>query len=1061
MSSKTNIGLIASGEIFGFPAEAAVARIDGKTFVSGEILLGNRDVGDLVEKTVDSGLTKQLTSFLPSGKNKFSALFASRDSDVAFLLNGNGIVAGIAVGSGARFIVSLDTPKLKEGSDFEKKVADIATWACIDKLTLIAQTASAGGSNSLLKNLISEELFLTAPDSYSNYNLVVGGSFDLAKSDFGKTLQVLTGDGTKNLDFWVGGGSAGFAASFVCAKIKNSGLEIDDFKLDIEYRNGYPLFSVGGSLKIKMSDNSELGFGLKGLASPQSFQFSAYSLPNTRIYLNNTLFFSDLSLSIGVVTIPKPGMVFGMSARLTSDNLSVFAGFAISFPPPNINLFTAAITSKKENGRTSLKDIIKEIAEVDSPALNALDCIAVEDFDLQNAKVKSPTDTRNVKEWADEANKVLDESMQIGDAEITPMDNDYILTDKGTMRHYHIGSSGALSLNCQIFVCTAPTTLGIYSISPGFFICGVLDLFKLKIRFLFAVEKGESVTALLQIAPIELKVGNFTVFSIGASGKTLTEKPIDGGLAGQLVKPGTGATLFLRATKNTLDFYLNAKVNFLCGLFGMDALVVIRDKMVHIDVDFLLFGFKVIIKLATNYNDFSSSKFEFQLIFDASGFLEAVKKACQAIRDTARKVGQAIDSAKRSLTTAQNNVLTLQNQINDFNKRIDDCRAAIRSSRWYRVCFRIGKGLEIVGYEIAKAGIYVSMGIAIGVLEVAKAALSVGGAIAQGVLQATAFILEAATQILAIKRFEISATFNSEKKEFAANLDLIVLGKDVSIGRKIDLKDKKSIDDFVGGSIDDQAAKTSKDLEENKITKSSDTEDFIDLESLTAYSKCKDLGTARQRYDYALALEENTSNMLQELNLAHFQAYGEEYSGWREHAAELVRLNRDNEVNDMQMAMAFDEEFSKNLDTVLENIPSSRAPEMSKIVSDLVSATRIYAQSKASKIMRGEIERPKNLMEQMEADIEKAKQAKRAQPEPQSDDPEQANREMADSLVKLLTKYNPEEQTAKKFPNDFTNLLGENEEVADIIASSIFALRNPDQREDDIDDDGDSDDEET
>lgn len=138
---------------------------------------------------------------------------------------------------------------------------------------------------------------------------------------------------------------------------------------------------AAGTFIFKL-ESGNIGFTLSGAVSPKSFMLSAASLPNVRIALNSRLSFSDLALSIGV----NSGHVsFGMTGRLNTNNLSIFAGFAVS--PPRITLFTAALTST--TGRISLKDLVVEIADIHWEAVNWLDVVAVGDFDIQEASLRN------------------------------------------------------------------------------------------------------------------------------------------------------------------------------------------------------------------------------------------------------------------------------------------------------------------------------------------------------------------------------------------------------------------------------------------------------------------------------------------------------------------------------------------------------------------------------------------------------------------------------------------------------------------------------------------------
>ena len=378
MNKKNNIRIVASGELFGFPAEFGIARIDEQTVIAGSLNTKGKHPSDLIQnKELNiTDLCNQVT-VLPASDTDFSIHFAKKVDQYAFVLTSSGIVCGIMLSSKFKeLILVLDTEKLRNGNDFERYIANVADWARISRLSLIVQN-SGNGNNFLLLKQLSDEISaqVNIPGSYQQYQLIAVAMFDLNKKDFGKSVSKLTG--LNELKLVVGGSftEKAFGAELIGGRVETDHYIMEGFSLKLQYSIGSFCCIASGTFILKL-ENRMIGFTLAGAVSGTSFTLSASSLPSTQIPLNSRLSFSDLSLSIGV----NSGAVgFGMTGRLNTTNLSIFAGFVVS--PPRIDLFTAALTST--TGRISLKDIVVEIADIQwEPVINCLDIVAIGDFDL-------------------------------------------------------------------------------------------------------------------------------------------------------------------------------------------------------------------------------------------------------------------------------------------------------------------------------------------------------------------------------------------------------------------------------------------------------------------------------------------------------------------------------------------------------------------------------------------------------------------------------------------------------------------------------------------------------
>lgn len=1028
MNKKTNISLIANGEVCGFPSELGIARINGETTIIGMLNTKEKAPGDLFQSKelgIDE-LSRHLT-ILPKTGTDFTVSFIKRPDQSAFSLTSGGMLCGILLSQEIKqLLLMVNTANLKNGNDFEKSVASVAEWAKISELTLIIQ--NRGGHNySLLQNLSNEFNRITIPNGYETYQLIASGIFDLSQTDFGRCVSDLTNQ--NKLLFAVGGSfkDKSFGAQLISEKIETNTFIIENLLFGMQ-KSTSGFYCVAGGTFIFKLESGNVGFTLSGAVSPKSFMLSAASLPDVRIPLNSRLSFSDLALSIGIES-GKPS--FGMTGRLNTNNLSIFAGFVVS--PPKITLFTAALTSTK--GRISLKDLVVEIADIHWDAVNCLDVVAIGDFDipetsLKGGGIKAFPENNNAENYQEtkksiEANVKNDFNQQMnemselqinGDAQLTPLGNDtgqYILTDKGTMRHYRIDTNGKISLNCQIYVCTQPIKLGNYDMPIGLFLCGTLEIFGTRTRFLFLADKGKSLLGLVQIDKINILNG---LFVLDKSDKALPIKPINGGVAGQLVKAGNntgkeGATLYLNIQKDKgeVTFYVSAKISLL-KIYNFDTLILIKDKQVYINIETELVGFKTTLNLQGSYEGFAKSGFTASVVFDTSGFREIVDKAQNKLKSAAASVEQGVKEANRKIQEAQNNVLNLQGKINGYNNRINECRRDISNAKWYQIGTKIARGLEIAGLEIAKAGVYVAIGVAYSALEVAKAALKLGGAVVSTVLESIAYIISAATQILWIKSFKLGITATQDMQKIKAELILTVLGKDIQLSGELNLTSLvDNIKNFVSGKIDKESDKLLEDVKSGKAIRAIDAtpENKIDRTFIKEYC---DLTKNKKKYEELSQLREATEDLFITSNEAYFDAFNEERPDARKEACHLTNLRWEEEILHDQHSNAFDDKFIKSLENVIQavqqNQTTSRAKLSKKKKNEMNTLLNIVKDTRAEQVKRTQRAKEKlSLFSRVERSTEVKRSTMRTTGSEAEISAKEANERYADSLSHLIEQH--------------------------------------------------------
>ncbi|SDH59103.1 hypothetical protein SAMN05421827_13032 [Pedobacter terrae] len=1042
MSNHTNFAFSAAGKIFELDASITIVVNNNEKLILGELDTSRAKIKDLLNNNElgVNGLSGQFTLFnsLP-GTFKAQVLKSAAIWSVVIQYNKNvaGVKASLYVNAVVladtkQLALSIDTNFFRDGNVLEQFIYDTMTFFAIKKVALIVRNKSSLAINQYLKRTASDyfpEMILS--DRFNNYQLVANSLFDLKNSDsaFGKGLYQLTG--LDHIDLIIGAAlnTSKFEAMLVSANIKKEGYEIENLYFGIKNDNGFYL-EAGGKLNFPLKDDV-LTFVLAGNLSVSSFTLSASS--NYKIPLNTRISLSDLGLMIGV---GATGVTFGMTGRVTTDNISIFAGFIVS--QANIGLITAAITSTK--GRTSLKDIIVDIAEVDFPGIEFLDVVALADFEINNAKMPQwNPENASKAEILNNFNSNLPTELAIPGVEnlqVSALGNSRqaIFTDTSTMRHYRVDSSGAISLNCQLFICTQPTRIGNYQMNIGFFLCGTIEIFNVKARGLFLIEPGNAILALIEISKIEIK----GIFELTRSRKTMPMEPVEGGLAGALIKADAqGPVLYLninRASKK-LEFYLSAYVNIL-NIFQLDALILLKDRKVYIDLELQYVGFKILFHLDGNYADFSSSGFNSRLVFDTSGFIKLLEEAQNAVRDAAKSVQNSIENANRKLTEAQQQILNLSNTINEYNNYILGYIDRREDASWWRVDEKIYYSAQILYYETLKVGVNVAIGVAYGALEIAKAALTLGGKIASGALEAVANILGAITKLLWIKSFVLSMEFTANARKIEAELELTVFGNDITLKGSLDIdKAMNDIGALVTGFVKDKlSAKT------QEVTSNIGNGIFRTLSSETDYNlltpKLQSIAQNKKDYYDLLEFHDMIEDFLIESNKKYVDEYEKQPEDWQQNICEIEEVKLKNEVIQRQCVEAFDDEFVSSLDDVItlvrdNQVRASISSEMDQQMTDLLGLVRdINNQKTVARSLRSE---RRSLFSSVENVIEDNNEVKRSFKANSDFDIDQANENYADGLSELLKKTFP----------DTTNEYGE--EFKDAVAAAIYQFRNPPQ----------------
>ncbi|WP_270653219.1 hypothetical protein [Phocaeicola plebeius] len=1043
MKQHINSILLAEGELFGFPATFGIGRMQGELTVMGFLSTRGRQLSDLMncEDVGVSSLASHLT-VIPASSSDFSVEFVRRPRYSALSLTFSGLNCGITItGDSRQLFLFLSTDRLKNGNTFEQAVAEVTGWLGISRLALLVRHTGTGQDLHLLQQFFPDFKNIQLSPACTTYQLLALGEFNLSLNRLGQCIRQLTG--LQTMQFMVGGSLPGqsFGAQLSSGRIETEGFIFDGLNFQIQKSATDFFCTVSGAFIFKL-DGQLLSFTMSGSASNTSFALSASS--DARIPLNTRLSFSDLGLSIGV---NPSGLTLGMIGRINTPRLSLFGGFAFGPYPPKITLLTAALTS--DTGRISLRDLIVEVVDIQWDALECLDVIAVGDFDLTETRLAGgvkaiPSDVsladydtvrqKQLQEVVADFNHQIDSTLHItGEAQLTPLGNNagqYILTDKDTMRHYHIDCNGKISLNCQLYVCAEPLTVGNSQLPTGFFICGTLELFGKKIRFLFLADKGKSLVSLVQMDRIVL--GSFLILE--KSQKPLPMEPVNGGLAGQLVQSsGNGPVMYLNVQreKAELTFYLSAHISIL-SVFRLDTLVLIRDRMVFVNIEYIYWGFKTVLNLQGGVKDFASARFKLSIVFDTSGFLEIIQKAQNHLKSAAQSVKSSIEDATRKLDEAQREVVSLQRQIDDFNRRIEECRQVIRRTKWYKFWIKAARAAEIAGLEIAKAGVKVAIGVAYGTLELAKKALQLGSDAVGGVLNSLAHVIGEVTRLLWIKSFELGAEVTAATRKIWGKLVLTVFGKEVRVEKELNLDNLlENIKSFISQSATSESDKGLKDIQQGKRAIESDE---AKLDS-SLWAVCADMRQTCKDYATLQQLRDRMDEFFLDANNAYFEAFNEEDPNARENACRLTSLRWEEEIFRQQHVDAFDDSFETSLSTLIQTLrqekQTSRADisddmeQQMDILLDVVHSLRLENEARALRTPRA------SLFECLEQNIETCHRARRSRAAESEISAKDANTYYADTMSELIQKHLGDQQGEAA------------EDIRRTLALALYEFRNP------------------
>ncbi len=549
----------------------------------------------------------------------------------------------------------------------------------------------------------------------------------------------------------------------------------------VESSNLYLLLSFGKAMQFVIKGTFVFPY-LRGMeftvdcgVAQNAFRLEALAHVERPVALFGPFSIGDTCLTVQM----GKGLEFGLYSSLYIRNIQIFGAVMLKTVGTAVEptLLSAAISD------ISIPILVDNLMGEHVDGIEALDFIKILGLPFQQMAPfpKGLLEKKDVPAVVSRFNAAITSDalrLEEGQVQITPFGEGVDLADQKRMRHYYIDSKGNLQLAAQFYVAMENTAFGNYTVERGYFICGVVEIFKQRFEVLFSFRESEGMLAYAKIQAFDL--GFLRVGPSKSQKSSSTAMPIaKGSLLAQFVNPSQeGIVFFLSAGKKEVSFYLDGSVEIL-RLFRLDARIIYMGRKISVDLCAKLYGiFGISLHLLVDYESFSSANFEFSFLLDTSGLTEKLAAVTQKIDGAIHRLRDKIGNAKREVQRAQDHVNELYGQIAYFDRKIAECKGAISRARWWKKAFvAIAKGLEIGAYEVAKIGIYTAIGVATAALEVAKGILSISGKVGESVLKAVNEVIKGAMSLFYVNYIKLETKASVKEQYFRAEIDFVALGK--------------------------------------------------------------------------------------------------------------------------------------------------------------------------------------------------------------------------------------------------------------------------------------------
>lgn len=786
--SEPSLGAGIRGTLLGFPLTALVWTEGGSLCWRGTLRIEGKGVHDLLE-FVDPALhDPELDSLLEEIVGPISAVLdVEQTAGARGISLDTGVLSfrALSAGRSSAFVVALVEPAQPPSSPrlgvLLELVRAIRDGVGLSSLLL----AYRSGTDLTLKQLQRGSAPVAVPPALSRASWLLLGKFVFESGSIaGRGMRDLLGITEIDLVAGIDLDRRDFAICLAVPSIENRYLETSGLYVALTLGASGLTFAFRGSFTFTFL--KDLTFTASGSFDTTGFALSAEaSAPEAlEIPLLRGFYFGDVGLLIGFTS---GGLTFGLFATLYARKLMMFGAVILSLKGevPVPMLVSGAI------GRVSIPSLFENFTGLTIEGLHTLDFLALDGLHFAFPK---PFDT-GVLAAGDKAaiaaffnagvGGASAFSLAAGELELRKLPSGYGLVDRQRMRHYFIDPSGQVFLQAQFYHSfEGDLQFGAFTVSPGLFFGGAIEVVGRRFELLFSLREGEGLFAYAKLDPIDLGI-----LRISASEDALESPfrlpPTD--LCRALVREKQdGLVFYLSASKREVTFYFDGRIE-LANLLLFDARVVYTAGNISVHTETLFLGVHALFALDVSYSSLLSANLGFRLSLDTKELLAGLTDVTRRIDEAIQALAKTIHEADQAIQDARDRVQQLNGEIDALDARIHACQKAIdEADFWAKPFVAIAKGVEIVAYEIAKAGVWAAIQIANAGLALAQKAVDLFGQLGEGVLSLVNATIRAASSLLFLRHVDVKAEVSAGHQSFSLDVAFVALGKEYRYQGSVD-----------------------------------------------------------------------------------------------------------------------------------------------------------------------------------------------------------------------------------------------------------------------------------
>ncbi|MBR1597278.1 MAG: hypothetical protein IJ661_00020 [Lachnospiraceae bacterium] len=784
-TNKISYSVTVDGELLSCPLVAAIGSNDGEIMFYGRLKWGGRSIADVCEAT-DIRFSEEINRYV-------AALIPDRSvSELSVMYRDKMLMAGVENGEICFKLAKSDNNMAilfafqmendhgaQDASGFFKALYTAADFFGIREFVCYAQT---GGGFLLTQMMRSQDASGSIPKAFTSYNFLAYADISLEGDGLLKT-GVRELFGIKKTRLFLGADNQGAACMLSLGGIRTSFIESSELNMMMQFGSQTAFLIRGSFCFVGWKPLKDMTFTVDCGVSNASFQIEALAHVERPISLFGPFSIGDTCLMIRA----GAGISFGLYSSIYIRNIQLFGAVILQVEGELVEpkLLSAAVSD------LSIPILVDNLLGQHISGIECMDFIRILGLPFQDM---SPFDRAQIKrkDISSIVNRfnaqVHNDSLRLEESQVqlTPFGEGTDLADLKRMRHYYINREGKLQLSAQFYYSTIRTSFGNYTVEPGIFLCGVIELFRKRFEVLFSLRESEGVLAYAKIGEIDL--GFIRIGPSQYAGRSTDTIPVaNNSVLSQFINPNQpGLVFFLSAGKSNVSFYLDGCVEIL-RMFRVDSRIIFMQGLVSVDLCTVWLSIlEVSLHLKVDYGSFTSGRFEFALSIDTSRLTQKLNAVTEKIDGAVKRLREKIDNAKREVDRAQQQVNQLYGQIDYYNRRIEECRSDISHASWWKKAFvAIAKGIEIGAFEVAKAGIYTAIGVATAALNVAKGVLNLSEVVGEGVLKAVNAVIQGAMSLFYLNYIKLQASADVNRQYFLAEIDFVVLGKHYNLSKQI------------------------------------------------------------------------------------------------------------------------------------------------------------------------------------------------------------------------------------------------------------------------------------